>query len=175
MEHVDIVNENDEIVSSASMEECHKKGLLHRSVEVFVFRDGSLSELLIQRRGVNGEVLPGRMCGSAGGHLRRGDSYLEGANRELEEELFVRGLPKSIKLIEVVKFKMNDFPGNNEIKTLYYTIYSGPFDWNREEIAEEPVFVKIEDLVADVKNNPERYTECFKITLEKFLNRMPDM
>jgi len=172
MEYVDIVDENDTVLSYASRDECHKNSLLHRSVEIFIFKDSSLKNILLQKRGIKNEFPPGRLCGSAGGHVMKGESYLMGAKRELEEELFTKGIPKTIKLKKIDKFKINDFPGNYEIKVLYFATYNGTFDWSGEDLAENPKFVKMKDLIEDIKNNPENYTEAFKISLERFLNKM---
>jgi isopentenyldiphosphate isomerase len=166
-----VVDENDIVVSNTSRDDCHKRGLLHRSVEVFVFKDSSLKEILIQKRGIKNEFSPEKLCGSAGGHVTKGETYHIGAIRELREELFTRGVPKTIKLRKIDKFKINDFPRNYEIKVLYYTIYNKQFDWSRKDLLEEPKFVKIKDLIEDIKSNPERYTKAFKISFGKFLNK----
>jgi len=172
MEYLDIVDENDKIVSSASQDECHQKGYLHRTVEIFIFKNNSLEEILIQKRGIRNEFRPGKLCASAGGHLIKGESYYNGGIRELGEELFIKGVPKVIKLKKVDKFKINDYPGNNEIKLLFYTIYNGPFDWNKNELAERPKFVKIKNLIEDIKKHPKKYTDAFKISLPKLLDKM---
>jgi isopentenyldiphosphate isomerase len=36
-EFFDIVDENDNVIGKASREECHGRGLIHRSVMFFVF------------------------------------------------------------------------------------------------------------------------------------------
>ena len=44
----DIIDQNDNVIGQASREETHKKGLLHRVVDIFIFN--SQGEILLQKR-----------------------------------------------------------------------------------------------------------------------------
>ena len=63
--------------------------LIHRAVHVFV-RDGE-GRIYLQKRAGNKDIQPGRWDTSVGGHLLPGESYEEGAAREMEEELGLSG------------------------------------------------------------------------------------
>jgi len=68
----------------------HACGLWHRSVHVFLF-DGE-GRLYLQRRAADKDVCPGLWDQSAAEHLKPGESYAEGAERGLAEELGVGGV-----------------------------------------------------------------------------------
>lgn len=64
------------------------KGLRHGVAEVFVIHeDGTI---LLMQRDWNKEGYPGRWESGAGGSILKGESFLEGAKRELWEETGIR-------------------------------------------------------------------------------------
>jgi len=79
-EIIDIVDENNNIVGSASVSEAHDKRLLHRVAGVFVFDvNGSL---YLQTGNKYGKFdLP------VGGHVQQGEAYENAAKREMLEEI----------------------------------------------------------------------------------------
>jgi isopentenyldiphosphate isomerase len=103
MEMLDVLNEDGSPTGrQASRKEVHEKGLWHRAAHVwFVNND---KEILVQKRSLHMESHPGEYDTSAAGHLSDGDSSVEGALREVEEELGIK-LKESdlIKLGEVTR------------------------------------------------------------------------
>ncbi len=83
-----VVDENDKVIGSATRQEIHQKGWLHRSVHIFVFN--KYGQLYLQKRALSKDLYPGCWDSSAAGHVDWGESYEEAAARELEEELGVR-------------------------------------------------------------------------------------
>ena len=62
--------------------ECHRNpGLIHRAVHVFVL-DGA-GRIYLQKRAGSKDIQPGRWDTSVGGHLVPGESYEQGAAREM--------------------------------------------------------------------------------------------
>jgi isopentenyldiphosphate isomerase len=57
MELVDVVSEDDAVLFKASLNECKRLGLLHRTVAVFVLNTNE--ELLLQQRSFNDDWMPG--------------------------------------------------------------------------------------------------------------------
>ena len=92
----DIIDEHDNVIGQASREEAHKKSMLHRIVDIFIFN--SKGELLLQKRSEKKDTNPGLWTFSAGGHVEYGETYLEAANKELEEELAGVGVHPRIAL-----------------------------------------------------------------------------
>jgi 16S rRNA (adenine1518-N6/adenine1519-N6)-dimethyltransferase len=80
-----VVDEEDRVIGKATRGEIHQKGLLHRSVHIFVFNRAG--QLYIQKRSLNKDMYPGCWDSSAAGHVDFGESYETAAVRELEEEL----------------------------------------------------------------------------------------
>ncbi len=84
-EILEIVDENDNVIGTATRAEIHRKGLIHRAVHIFVFN--SAGEIYVQRRSATKDKFPGVLDSSAAGHVDPGESYERAAVRELQEEL----------------------------------------------------------------------------------------
>ena len=69
----DIVDDSDSVVGSASREEVHRLGLLHRSTHLIVF--DSRGRVLLQRRSAEKDTFPGRWDSSVSGHVDSGEMY----------------------------------------------------------------------------------------------------
>lgn len=67
--------------------EIHSKGLWHRDVHVWI-TDGA--QLLQQQRAWDKKIMPGAWDIAVGGHVGAGETFLEAAMRETEEELGLR-------------------------------------------------------------------------------------
>ncbi|OGE91153.1 MAG: hypothetical protein A2722_03970 [Candidatus Doudnabacteria bacterium RIFCSPHIGHO2_01_FULL_50_11] len=164
----DVVNEKGEKVATATWHEVHAKGLLHATAAALVFKDASKKEILIKRRSNSMIQKPGLWEYSAGGHVLAGQTPEGGVRAELQEELFEgRKLPKFV-IRPVMKFFNNDIPNNKEILHLFEAIYPGPFFHGRKEVAAPPKWVKWLDLLADMRNKPEKYTPVFHNIIEHY-------
>lgn len=85
---VDEANRPLEVVARGEVRE---RGLITRCTYVFVFN--ALGELCMHQRTLHKRLYPGYWDVAAGGIVEAGESYAEGAVRELEEELGVSGVP----------------------------------------------------------------------------------
>lgn len=84
-EIIDIVDAADRPIATARRQEMRTRGLLHRVTYIFVFdRRG---RLLVQTRAPQKDWCPGLLDCAAGGVVLAGESYADGARRELTEEL----------------------------------------------------------------------------------------
>jgi len=117
-EYFDIVNENNKIIGQELRRVVHKTGLWHRGVHVFLFTPDH--KLLVQKRSQNTDTFPGKLDCSVSEHLKVGESYFDGAQRGLSEELGIEG----ISLTRLVQLKMNYGLEDNEFSELY----KGEFD-----------------------------------------------
>ncbi len=93
-EMVDLVDEEDVVVGTATLRDCLEKGLLHRAVDVLVLRTSG--KLLLQRRSKRDRWHPGLWTLSSTGHVQSGESYRDAAVRELDEELGLRSPLRAI-------------------------------------------------------------------------------
>ena len=90
-EIVAIVDEGNQVVGSAARREMRARRLPHRATYILVFN--SAGEVYVQKRTQTKDVFPGYYDPAAGGVVLAGESYLEGARRELEEEMGIRDVP----------------------------------------------------------------------------------
>jgi len=168
MADLDIVDEFDNVTGRASYEEAHSKGLRHRSVNILVFQEPKLENLLIARRSEKQEVSAFKLHPSAGGHVKLGQSYLNAALDELHEELFhLMELPRDISLVQIAKYKNNTRPTNKENTCLFYTVYAGPFSIDKKEI-KEVYWKDFNEVWKDMNSNPKKYTATFLNAMKEF-------
>ncbi len=109
----DVVDDADIVIGQAARSVVHEQELWHRGVHILLF-DGR-GRLLIQKRSAERKQYASLWDCSISEHVQSGESYLEAAGRGLEEELGVTG----ITLRQLVKFKMNYGPGDNEISVVF--------------------------------------------------------
>lgn len=126
----DIVDRLGRVIGQAPRAECHRNpALIHQSVHVAVFdRQG---RLFLQKRSDQKDVQPGKWDTSVGGHLQPGETPLQGAHRELQEELGVR-VPHLEKAYEYLW----ESPIETELVRTFVTLHEGPFRLQQEEISD---------------------------------------
>jgi isopentenyl-diphosphate delta-isomerase type 1 len=126
----DIVDEYDQVIGQAPRSECHgNPSLVHRVAHVLVF-DGN-GRLLLQKRSMHKDIQPGRWDTSVGGHLDPGESYLEAACREMNEELGIEGVPLTWLYFSKIR---NEIESENV--STYLARYDGEVRFAPEEIDE---------------------------------------
>jgi len=84
-ELVDVVDEQDRVVTQATRREVRVRNLRHRSAYVLVFNP--TGQLFVHRRVDTKDIYPGLWDVAVGGLLGAGEDYDTGARRELREEL----------------------------------------------------------------------------------------
>jgi len=89
-EIVTIVDEYNNVVGALPRKEMRAKGLLHQATYIMVFNPRK--ELYVQKRTPTKDVFPGYYDVAAGGVVLEGESYEQGAMRELSEELGIFGV-----------------------------------------------------------------------------------
>lgn len=133
---LDIVNESDEVVGRTAKSDAVAKGLITRvAFIVIVNRRG---ELLIQQRKETKDAYPLYWSGAAAGHLLSGESYGDGARRELREELGIE-----TPLVRLGKFFSED---DREMVTVFLGVHDGPYEVAAAEIEQVALF-RLDDLL----------------------------
>jgi isopentenyldiphosphate isomerase len=130
-EWFEIVDEQDEVIGRALRSDCHgNPELVHRTAHVVVF--SSDGRILLQKRAANKDIQPGKWDTAVGGHLAPGETYEQGARREMNEEL---GIPTDLPITWLFRSKIR-----NEIESenvgVFQLVYDGPFHAQEEEIDE---------------------------------------
>lgn len=127
---MDYVDENDTVLGQALKKEIYERRLTHRIAHVWIFTtDG---KLVIQKRAASCHYCPLHWSVSAAGHVDAGETYEQGAMRELKEELGV-----ALPLIFIDKIFYEDDPrGAKKFIAIFKTTSDGPFEMDPEEVAE---------------------------------------
>ena len=156
----DVVDSENRVIGQATRGEVHAKGLLHRSVHIWVFN--SRGELFLQKRAMTKDENPGYWDSSAAGHLNAGEGYRTSAHRELMEELGISG---------ELRFFMK-FPACRETYWEHVETYLCTTDQkitiNLMEISEGR-FWPIPDLKESVCSHPGQFTSTFHLFFDNYL------
>ena len=145
-EIVVIVDEDNNVVGAAPRREMRAKRLPHRSTYILVFN--SQGELYVQKRTTTKDVFPGYYDPATGGVVLAGESYEEGARRELAEELGIHDVP----LTPLFTFYFTDertwvWGG------VFACVYDGEMVLQEEEI-ESGAFMRVEDVLRLAQTRP---------------------
>lgn len=88
-EFFDVLNEKGNFIGKVeSREICHKEGLWHKAVVVFIIN--SNGQVLLQRRSPNKRMWPNTWDVTAGGHVLAGEFGFQAIIREAKEELGIQ-------------------------------------------------------------------------------------
>ena len=145
-EIVAVVDENNNVVGSAPRREMRARRLPHRSTYILVFN--SRNEVYIQKRTRTKDVFPGYYDPAAGGVVLAGESYLEGARRELEEEMGIRDVP----LESLFEFYHAD--DNSRVwGAAFRCVYDGEVTLQEEEV-ESGAFMEVDAVFRAAATEP---------------------
>lgn len=169
-EYVVLVDEND--VQQGLMEkmEAHEKALLHRAFSVFVFNDEG--KMLLQQRALSKYHSGGLWTNTCCSHPRDGETPEQAGERRLQEEMgFSCSLKKAFAFTYIAPFD------NGLTEHEYDHVLIGEYNDNPEvnpDEVESYKWVTWNELLSDVEQHPEEYTEWFKIALDQVLDHMND-
>jgi len=129
-EWFDLIDLQRNTIGQAPRSVCHQNpGLIHRAVHVLVF--DHQHHLFLQKRSEHKDVQPNKWDTSVGGHLNPGEKPIDGATREMREELGISNQ---------VLTPAYEYVWRSEIETEWITAfaitYEGPFKLDQGEIAE---------------------------------------
>ena len=129
-EHLDIVNEEGEVIKSLKRSEIHgNPELIHRVVHVLVFNKNG--DLFLQKRAMTKDVAPGKWDTSVGGHVNAKESIEDALHREMAEEL---GITDCHTEFLYTYIHSNQF--ETELVFTYSCMYDGPIVFQEDEIDE---------------------------------------
>ena len=102
MEYIDIYDENNNpLEKSKEKTQAHEEMDFHRTAHIWIINDNK--ELLLQKRSANKKSHPNCWDISGAGHIRAGENVLDGAIRELREELGVIAKKMTCNLLQQLK------------------------------------------------------------------------
>ena len=167
-EQVVLISENDEVLGLMEKMQAHENGILHRAFSVFLFNDKG--EMLLQKRAADKYHSPNQWTNACCSHPRSGETYLEAANRRLKEELGIE-TELTPKFHFIYKADVGGNLWEHELDHVFIGNYQQDFDLNKDEVAEIR-YISMEDLDREIKENPENFTEWFKIILEEYKHHL---
>ncbi|MGH7127781.1 MAG: NUDIX hydrolase [Planctomycetaceae bacterium] len=150
----DVVDAADRVIGQLPRSEVHRRGLLHRAVQVFVFN--SRGELLIHRRSATKDECPLLWTSSASGHVAAGESYDDCAPREMREEIAL-----SAPLERLAKFPASA-ETSNEHTVLYRAVTDDAPRFDPVEIA-QGTFLPLITIAEMIAADPLRFTPVFRL------------
>ncbi|MFH1506166.1 MAG: NUDIX domain-containing protein [archaeon] len=157
---LDIVNENDQIIGKASRDYIHKNILIHRGVIVWVVN--SKDQLLVEKRATHRAYFPGYYDVSVGGQVEAGESYEAAAQRELKEEVGIKG-----KLHFIASY--DEFSDNHkEKRRVYVCCCEGPFKPEAREM-KTVRFLSRDQIKRLMEKDEAKFTPDFRIAFELYL------
>lgn len=169
-EYVILVNELDEVIGSMEKMEAHQKGVLHRAFSVFLFN--SKGEMLLQQRAACKYHSPNKWTNACCSHQRSGETTMAAAKRRLEEELGITACEVQSAYSFIYKADVGGGLFEHEYDHVLTGKYEGEIPFNEEEV-QAFKYLSIKDIEKDLQDQPENYTEWFKITfndLKKHIN-----
>ncbi|MGZ5297840.1 MAG: NUDIX domain-containing protein [Actinomycetota bacterium] len=137
-ELVDVVDEDDRVIAVVTRAEMRSRNLMHRCAEIAV--RSTAGEIWVHRRTDTKDVYPGLYDMVVGGVLASGESWVEGARRELGEETGIA----DVELRELARHTFEG-PFERAVMRLYEVTWDGQIVPQPEEIA-WGTFVAIEEL-----------------------------
>ena len=158
-EIVAIVDERNNVVGALPRAEMRARCLPHRSTYILVFN--SRGELFVQKRSASKDVFPAYYDPAAGGVVLAGETYEEGARRELEEELGIRDVD--------LAWQFDFYFASTDARiwgSAFTCVYDGPLVLQEEEI-ESGSFMTIGDILR--RQATESFTPDGLHVLRRFL------
>ena len=158
-----LVDHNDNEIGAMDKLQAHQENRLHRAFSVFIFN--MKGEMLIHRRALEKYHSPGLWSNTCCSHPSPGESIEEATKRRLMEEM---NLVADLEFVFKFKYQVSfdNELHEHEIDHVYYGVTDQRPLPNEYEVCEFK-YISITDLIKDVKEKPEKYTEWFKMCFEK--------
>lgn len=159
-----VVDEMDNPIGSAPMQEVRQQGLIHRIARVMV--EDSSGSVLLQKRAEK-LLWPNCWDNSAAGHVDDGEDYLTAAKRELFEEIGV----KAEDLEEVGVYYTEGKIGENILKRFngVFRLVTNdvPMPVSNDEVTEVRWFT-VPEVKEFIRTNPDKVTDGLVEVFERY-------
>jgi len=167
-ELVVLVDKNDNQIGLMPKMEAHEKAVLHRAFSVFTFNNKG--ELLLQQRAAHKYHSPLLWTNTCCSHQREGETNIEAGKRRLQEEMgFTTELKEVFSFIYKAPFE-NGLT-EHELDHVMVGDFDGEPNINKEEV-ESYKWMLLEYVKNDIENNPDIYTEWFKIIFKESYKKL---
>lgn len=174
MEYIDIFDENNNPTGEVKEKtQAHEDGNFHRTAHIWIMNDKK--ELLLQKRSATKKSHPNCWDISGAGYIMAGESVIDGAIRELKEELGIKTNENELKFIAIVKSTKN--PKNMEFQYVYLLkcnkqVEEYIFEDNEVSEVKYVHFKELEKMVEERVDglliHEEEYKKLFEFIREKY-------
>jgi len=169
MTKVILVDKNDKEIGQEEKIKAHKEGKLHRAFSVFLFN--KKGEMLLQKRAKEKYHSGGLWSNTCCSHPRPGKVLIDEVKRRLKEEMGIE--EKEVKDLKEVftliyKLKLGDLT-EHEFDHVFLGRFDGKVNPDPTEV-EDFKWINLQNLKKDIKENPKKYTEWFRIILERLID-----
>lgn len=165
-EKVQIVDENDQPIGSATREAVWTKGLYHQTIHIIIHDEHG--NILLQKRSPQKRLYPNRWTSAVSGHVDEGETYKTSASRELVEEIGI-----SIPLKYLGKFVFHH-QGDGKLINQFNSVFRGeiphttPLVLAPEEISEAKWFTR-DELANKIAGTPDDFTPAAREVIRRFI------
>ena len=165
-ESVILVDTNDNEIGLMPKMEAHLTGELHRAFSIFIFNQKG--ELLLQQRAFDKYHSGGKWTNTCCSHPRQGEDTLAAAHRRLAEEM---GMTCELTYGFNFIYKADVKEGilEHEYDHVYFGVSNETPILEPSEVAAYG-YMNLAALAADIKINPDAYTEWLKICFNRVLH-----
>lgn len=157
MEHVILVDDENNEVGTMEKMEAHEKGVLHRAFSIFIFN--STGEMLLHRRANEKYHCGGMWTNAVCSHPRPDEGQSDALRRKMLQEM---GFFTEVKKAFDHTYKANLDNGliEHEYDEVFYGIYEGPLSPNPEEV-QAYRYTSIAEIREELQVKPEIFTPWF--------------
>lgn len=153
-----LVDEQDNAIGVCEKLSAHQQNLLHRAFSIFIFRDQTEIELLLQQRALHKYHSPGLWTNTCCSHPRPGERTIIAGERRLKEEL---GITTPLHHLGWFHYNAHFPNGLSENEIDHVLIGKVPADVviepNPDEIHAYR-WITISDLENELATHPEQFT-----------------
>lgn len=161
LELVDVVNEQDRVIGTAYKQECHEKGLLHRTIIAQVI--GSDGNWTLVRQASDRQDA-GQLVSPVGGHIKAGESEEDALKRETLEEVGITEF--QYKFVDKIIFNREVIGRKENHYFILYEIYSDQkLVLNHESVSFEKFSKK--QLLEELSQNPNKFGNAFHFVMKE--------
>lgn len=168
MEHVILVDENNNEIGTMEKMEAHEKGLLHRAFSIFIFNHKN--ELMIHRRAFHKYHSGGLWTNTCCSHPRPNEDVNNAAHRRLQEEMGF-----DCEMNHVFDFTYKSELDNDLTEFEYDHVFIGFYEQfpniNLDEVVEWK-YMSLDAIELAIEKQPNEFTAWFKIVFEQVKDKL---
>jgi len=167
IEHVVLVDENDNSLGTMEKQQAHIEGVLHRAFSIFLLRQNAGEiEILLQQRQAHKYHCPNLWTNTACSHPRHLEKIVTAGERRLFEEMQIK-----CTLRRLGSFIYRAELGNGLIEHEFDYVLVGSYaddkiNFNQAEV-QAVQWISIDKLESWLKHMPGDFTPWFKLALAK--------